>query len=228
MAVMTYKELKERGLDHGEKWFGCVDDDWFSDVTLVVKIDFDCENENGSYPIKETHILKEENRELKVLYGELNYEYTCIIKIPNYYLFGDSIEELLEYAKTAPLLCPVKDGCPTFGYKLLKIVPYEYALCILEIPPDAKRTNPYFGRKCHADKAIVKAIWKLNKDGGLVEKIDKGYSLFNNQTEYVVGKTVYPDSYNDSRLEECTNGIHYYSTIGEALELHKLIVEKNM
>ena len=224
MAVMTYKELKKHDLDHGEKWFGYVENFFYFNETLLILINFECQNEQHAYYVKEMYALQEKDGELVVKSLEHEFSFKSVSNdIPDHILFSDSLEGMVEYAKTAPLLCPVNDGKPTFGYKLLRTYPYgDFGLAFLEIPPNAKRTNPYFGRKCRADKAKVKAIWKLDKNGNLTEKVNCGYSpIHYNFIDYHVGENVYSEYYDDSRLAECTNGIHFYSTIDEVLELHQ-------
>ena len=76
----------------------------------------------------------------------------------------------------------------------------------LKIPAAAKRSHA-FGRKCRAEYAEVLEIF-----GG-----DRAItSAHGPLTEYIVGKTVYPDSFDDDWTKECAPGIHFFITRTEA------------
>jgi hypothetical protein len=74
----------------------------------------------------------------------------------------------------------------------------------LLIPRSAARVNAYGSRKCRAEYALV-----LDAPEGAVSQHD-------NRTKYVVGETVYPDSYNPDPRIECSHGIHFFLTRTEA------------
>jgi Family of unknown function (DUF5758)/Pentapeptide repeats (8 copies) len=75
----------------------------------------------------------------------------------------------------------------------------------LSIPKEAKRSHGS-ERKCRASKARVLQVF------GAV----KGISLHDGKTEYVKGKTVIADSFDDNRWNICAPGIHFYLTRIEA------------
>jgi hypothetical protein len=77
-------------------------------------------------------------------------------------------------------------------------------LCKLRIPPEAKRTASVVGRKCRAEFAEV-------LEG-------EGVAAHDGKTRYAPGEIVRPDSYDDSPLVECANGIHFWLTREEAEE----------
>jgi hypothetical protein len=77
-------------------------------------------------------------------------------------------------------------------------------ICKLRIPADAKRVGGLIGRKCRAEFAVV------------LEGC--GRSQYGEGTEYRVGETVRPDSYDPNPLEECSHGIHFFITREEAEE----------
>ena len=77
----------------------------------------------------------------------------------------------------------------------------------LLIPEDAQRSSAT-SRKCRASKAIVLEVFRAE-----VGVSDRGL-------EYRKGETVYPDSWDDNRWEECSHGIHFFITRGEA-ELYR-------
>jgi Family of unknown function (DUF5758)/Pentapeptide repeats (8 copies) len=80
----------------------------------------------------------------------------------------------------------------------------------LRIPPDAKRTATPVGRKCRAEFATVLEIIDEN------DKPRKTGRSTHDDTRYVVGRTVTPDSYDDDIRVECTHGIHFFLTREEA------------
>ena len=75
----------------------------------------------------------------------------------------------------------------------------------LSIPAIAKRSHA-FGRKCRAEFADV-----LEVIGAEI-----GYSLHDGGFEYVPGKRVTPDLFDDDWLNECSGGIHFFITREEA------------
>jgi len=80
------------------------------------------------------------------------------------------------------------------------------AIVKLSIPADAKRSSA-FGRKCRAEFADVLEI--IGR--GTAYTADHGP-----RTEYKIGERVYPDSFDDNWMEECSHGIHFYITRIEA------------
>ena len=84
------------------------------------------------------------------------------------------------------------------------------AIAKLLIPEDAKRSSAT-SRKCRASKAEVLAIY--GEDG---IEISEGRSRIDNKFIYRVGETVYPDSWDEDRWNECSNGIHFFMTRNEA------------
>jgi hypothetical protein len=75
----------------------------------------------------------------------------------------------------------------------------------LRIPEAAKRSNAT-GRKCRAEYAEVVEIIGA----------DSAHSHHTPRVEYRVGETVHPDSWDDNRWTECSNGIHFFITREEA------------
>jgi hypothetical protein len=82
-------------------------------------------------------------------------------------------------------------------------------LVTLLIPGEAKRTASLVGRKCRAEYAVVTWI-----EG------DKPVTSSSNgpATKYEVGEPVFPDSYDDNPMVECSHGIHFFLTRKEAEE----------
>ena len=81
----------------------------------------------------------------------------------------------------------------------------------LEIPADAKRSNG-MGRKCRCSKAKVLGIYDLYDNS-----LNEAYSFYDASFVYHTGDIVVPDSYDEDRWNECSNGIHFFITKYEAL-----------
>lgn len=77
-------------------------------------------------------------------------------------------------------------------------------LCKLFIPEDAKRSSATT-YKCRCSKAKVLDITDLEE----TTHYEKGYSMRGN-VEYVVGRYVTPDAWDDNRWNECSQGIHFF------------------
>ena len=75
----------------------------------------------------------------------------------------------------------------------------------LLIPFAAKRSHA-FGRKCRAE--YVQVIEVIGAEVAI--------SLHDNKTEYRAGAIIKPDSFDESWMEECSNGIHFYISRIEA------------
>jgi len=87
----------------------------------------------------------------------------------------------------------------------------EGVVAQLEIPNDAQRTNAIGSRKCRSSAAVVVALFK---DGVLFD--GEAFDRHAGKTRYKAGEVVLPDSYDDSALIECSNGIHWFLTCEEA------------
>lgn len=108
-----------------------------------------------------------------------------------------------------PLQCPETGSF--IGYKKAagKII-------MLEICADAKRSSAT-SRKCRCSKAKVLSITHLDgSDSGLTE-VRSNYSK---EFVYRVGETVEVPDFDENRWNECTAGIHFFITRGEAVKYH--------
>ena len=106
-----------------------------------------------------------------------------------------------------PLQCPETGSF--IGYKKAadKIV-------MLEICADAKRSSAT-SRKCRCSKAKVLSITHLDgSDSGLTE-VRSNYSK---EFVYRVGEIAETPDFDENRWNECTAGIHFFITRGEAVE----------
>lgn len=89
------------------------------------------------------------------------------------------------------------------------------------IPADAKRVNGSFGRKCRCNKAKVLEYYQPHD----MKPVCPDYvtSLYDKNFKYPgIGEYVKPDKFDDSMFTECSNGIHYFLTLQEALEYEVL------
>ena len=103
-------------------------------------------------------------------------------------------------------------ACPSEGaFVAWKKVDGKY-LVKLQIPEDARRTSAT-SRKCRCDKAMVLEITSL--DGN--EHFDDVTNTKYNKTIYKVGEMVYPDSFDENRWNECSNGIHFFINKQDAI-----------
>ena len=84
----------------------------------------------------------------------------------------------------------------------------------LKILDDAKRSNAT-GRKCRCSAAEVLEIQNID---GTESGIDRVYNNNYCGANYVVGEIVTPDSFDDDRWNECSNGIHFFITRQEAVD----------
>ena len=84
----------------------------------------------------------------------------------------------------------------------------------LKIPDNAKRSNAT-GRKCRCSEAEVLEIQNLD---GMKAEISEIYNDNYCGTNYAIGKTVTPDSFDDNRWNECSHGIHFFITRQEAVD----------
>ena len=87
----------------------------------------------------------------------------------------------------------------------------------LKILEDAKRSNAT-GRICRCSAAEVLEIQNID---GTESGIDRVYNNNYCGANYVVGKIVTPDRFDDDRWDECSNGIHFFITRQEAVDYRK-------
>jgi uncharacterized protein YjbI with pentapeptide repeats len=100
--------------------------------------------------------------------------------------------------------------CPEEG----SFIGYKKAgSCIVKllIPEDALRSSAT-SRKCRANKAKVLEIRKLS--GESIEEVSSNYD---NTFIYKVGEEVKVDNFDTDRWSECSAGIHFFITKGEAI-----------
>ena len=83
----------------------------------------------------------------------------------------------------------------------------------LEIPEDARRCSAT-SQKCRCDKAKVLSVWNMGLEEEVSEVVNHAYDQ---DTLYKVGEMVYPDSFDEDRWNECSNGIHFFINKQDAI-----------
>ena len=104
-------------------------------------------------------------------------------------------------------------SCPSEGaFVAWKKVEGKY-LVKLQVPEDARRSSATT-RKCRCDMAMVLDITSLDGANHYDEVTNNNYS----ETIYKVGEMVYPDSFDENRWNECSNGIHFFVNKEDAIK----------
>ena len=104
-----------------------------------------------------------------------------------------------------PLACP--SDVEFTGWKKV-----QDKLIELRIPADAKRSSATTD-KCRCDKALVVSITDISDDKEITEIVNHNRA----KTVYRVGEMVFPDSFDDNRWNECSNGIHFFTNKESAI-----------
>ena len=141
--------------------------------------------------------------------ADLRGAYLCCAYIGDADLYGADLRgAYLRGAKNIPFIplsCPSDGefiGWKKVGKKLIKLL----------IPSDAIRSSAT-SNKCRCDKAKVLEITDLDGSNPIESITNYNYK----ETIYVVGKMVYPDSFDENRWSECSNGIHFFINKQEAI-----------
>lgn len=116
-----------------------------------------------------------------------------------------------------PMTCP--DEGAFIGYKKVRIIHGDgeiSGLAELYIPKEAARSSA-IGRKCRCQFARVISITGATPSTKNKE-FEEGTSYFDPHFHYHVGSMVYPDSWDENRWDECSNGIHFFMNKREALD----------
>lgn len=111
-----------------------------------------------------------------------------------------------------PMACPTEGSF--IGWKKVESGYNEY-LIKLQIPASAKRSSATTN-KCRCSKAKVLGIYDLKGNKLSISSVTN-FAYFN-ETVYEVGKMVYPDSFDEDRMVECSNGIHFFINKQEAID----------
>ena len=113
-----------------------------------------------------------------------------------------------------PFACP-SDGSFVGWKKISRYSENYYGeyLVKLRIPDDARRCSANT-TKCRCDKAEVLEITNIETS----EKVDVITNTNEVRCVYKVGEMVYPDSFDEDRWNECSNGIHFFINKQEAID----------
>ena len=98
-----------------------------------------------------------------------------------------------------PIACP--DTGSFIGWKKIK----NYIVKLM-IPESARRSSATTN-KCRCEYADVLSIENIATGETIDEIINNSYQP---EIKYRVGETVYPDSWDDNRWNECSHGIHFF------------------
>ena len=113
-----------------------------------------------------------------------------------------------------PFACP-SDGSFVGWKKISRYSENYYGeyLVKLRIPDDARRCSANT-TECRCDKAEVLEITNIETS----EKVDVITNTNEVRCVYKVGEMVYPDSFDEDRWNECSNGIHFFINKQEAID----------
>ena len=135
-------------------------------------------------------------------------------------LSGVNLSHTKNIPDDIPMACP-KSGSFIGWKKVIETrycYKYEYYvistyLIKLEIPADAKRCSAT-SKKCRCDKAKVLKITNIKTNRSVKEVTNHNFV----NCTYRVGEMVYPDSFDDNRWNECSNGIHFFMDKKDAID----------
>jgi len=113
-----------------------------------------------------------------------------------------------------PLVCP-EEGSFIGWKKAVGVIDNHelYIIVKLEIPETAKRSSA-MSRKCRCSEAKVLEFYNL--DGSVFD--GEVISKYNPKFEYRKGEIIYPNSFDEDRWNECSNGIHFFMNRQEAID----------
>ena len=104
-------------------------------------------------------------------------------------------------------------ACPEIG-SFIGFKKAKGHIVVLQICEDALRCSAT-SRKCRCSKAMVLAIENLDGSDSGKSQISSDYD---NNFIYKVGEVVEVPNFNENRWDECSTGIHFFITRGEAVE----------
>lgn len=114
-----------------------------------------------------------------------------------------------EKEKFFPLQCPEKGSF--IGYKSAMTERGRFCVVELLIPEEAKRSSAA-SRKCRCSKAKVLSITSIDE----TKNYSFAHSVFDENFIYRVGEMVSVKNFDENRWNECSTGIHFFITRGEA------------
>lgn len=130
-----------------------------------------------------------------------------------YCTFDNADDQNNELDAAIPMACP-RTG-DFIGWKAVMQDDHRF-IVKLQIPIDAKRSSA-FSNKCRAQ--FVRTLDIICLDADICT--DSVTSKAIKDTIYTKGELTFPDSWDECRWNECSNGIHFFMTIDEACEYAK-------
>lgn len=122
--------------------------------------------------------------------------------------FNNADDQNNELDVAIPMACP-RTG-DFIGWKAVRQDDHDF-IVKLQIPIDAKRSSA-FSNKCRAQFVKTLDIICLDADICTDSVVNKAIK----DTIYRKGELTFPDSWDECRWNECSNGIHFFMTIDEA------------
>lgn len=121
-------------------------------------------------------------------------------------VFSHNIESLAAgQNRFHPDLVPRLPDGTLVGYKKLR----DNVIAVLEIPKSVVRSKS-FGKKCRAERVIVRKMYIYVDEEGQTAEVPVGVSLYDERVIYETGKTVVADSFDLNSITECSHGIHFF------------------
>ena len=214
---MTYAKMFNNAMET----FHCTDCDF--DRMSIVKTTF--KNSSFSYSNFGRTLMKKVNFSYCSFHG-INFRYAQLqymSYVDNKYEYTDfdhvSILEWSDYPDL-PMACPTT-GAFICWKKICEITDdsrnVQYVVK-MEVPEDAERSSG-LSNTCRCSKAKVLDIINIETTEHVKSVLHR--PLIGKNTEYVCGEMVYPDSYDENRWNECSNGIHFFMKMSEAIDFEK-------
>lgn len=150
------------------------------------------------------------------IFDGVSFDY-CAVMISDEFKPNFDKLKLVDYTLGIYQTCPEKGSY--IGFKKVRHPNGGRALIVeLEIPATAGRSSAS-GRKCRASCARVISITDLegNTHDEYGNRYEVAVSMYDELLEYRLGEIVTPNSWDDNRWNECSNGIHHYLTMLEAV-----------
>jgi hypothetical protein len=121
------------------------------------------------------------------------------------YLYGANLRSVTHAELALAAISHLPEG-DVIGWKKCR----DGVIVKLKIPAKARRSHGT-SRKCRAE--FVKVLGVYDCEGNTIKTAT---SRHNPDVKYEKGMTVYPDSWDEDRWNECSHGIHFFITREEA------------
>lgn len=214
---MTYAKMSSNDMET----FHCTDCDF--DRMSIVKTTF--KNSSFSYSNFGRTLMKEVNFSY-CSFHVINFRYAQLQHmsyVGNKYGYTDfDHTNMLEWGDypDVPMSCPTTGAfiCWKQIYEITDDSRSVQYVVKMEVPEDAERSSG-LSNTCRCSKAKVLDIINIKTTEHVESVLHR--PLIGKNTEYVCGEMVYPDSYDENRWNECSNGIHFFMKMGEAIDFER-------